>query len=124
MSLARAFAHSGSKASIGTYWNAPDKNTKQIMTLFYTNLKQGLSKSEAIRAAQIEYLSNDDLSSPVVRAPYYWAGWTMYGLDGSIELDNGYSESSIIFILLLGLAVIAFFFIKHFSRKLSVSNKE
>jgi len=118
MSLARAFVQSGSKSSLGTYWNVPDKNTKQIMTLFYTNLKKGLSKSEAIRAAQIEYLSNDDLSSPVVRAPYYWAGWTMYGSDGTINLDIEYSVSPIIFILLLVLSLMIFFFLRQKNKQL------
>lgn len=85
MSLARIFTNSGSKAAVGSYWNVPDKPASIFMELFYNNLKKKMSTTEAIRMAQIEYLSNDELTLPSMRAPYYWAGWTLYGNDSVVE---------------------------------------
>jgi len=109
MSLARAFVQGGSKASMGSYWNAPDKATMQLMKLFYRNLSKGLSKSESLRTAQQEYLTNDDISSPAVRAPYYWAGWTIYGNNDPINLKKKIGSPVLLFcggiILLLIIAL-------------------
>ncbi len=82
MSLSRAFTYGGSQSTLGSFWNVPDRATMHLMNLFYEGLKNGYNKSDALRQAQIQYLTNDDLSSPSVRAPYYWAGWA---LNGNIE---------------------------------------
>ena len=47
-----------------------------------------MTKSEALQKAQIEYLSNDDISSPSVRSPFYWSGWAMYGSNDAISQGN------------------------------------
>ena len=117
MSLSRAFVQSGGQSSLGSYWNAPDKSTRIIMTLFYENLKKGLTKSEAIKAAQLEYLTNDNISSPAIRAPYYWAGWTLYGKDGTIEFNK---KPRLVPLLILGfvsLLLLLLFRLKFYTKK-------
>jgi CHAT domain-containing protein len=88
MSLSRAFVQSGSQSAIGSYWNAPDYTTKELMTIFYSNLITGMSKSKALQKAQIEFLTNDKLSSPAIRAPFYWASWAIYGNNQPLSLKD------------------------------------
>lgn len=88
MSLSRAFIEGGSKAVMGSYWNVTDRSTKEIMKLFYQNIKNGHSKSRALRLAQKEYLTNDDISSPSVRSPFYWGAWALYGDDEPVMIED------------------------------------
>lgn len=88
MSLSRAFVQSGSKSTVGAYWNAPDYATKELMTLFYSNLKEGMTKSKAMQQAQIEYLTNDKISSPTIRSPFFWASWALYGNDKPLNMSS------------------------------------
>lgn len=112
MSLSRAFVQSGSKSSVGSYWNTPDYATKEIMNLFYHNLKDGDSKSKALQKAQIEFITNDQLSSPTIRTPFFWASWAVYGDDTSLTLNTrwfeyfSYSHILLLSILFLLIAVI------------------
>lgn len=84
MSLARAFTQSGCKATLGSYWNAADRSTKEIMILFYKYVKLGHSKSEALQEAQIEFLTDPEISSVRSRTPFYWASWAVYGSNEAI----------------------------------------
>lgn len=88
MSLSRAFVQSGSNSTVGAYWNAPDYASKELMTLFYSNLKDGMPKSKAMQKAQIEYLTNDDISSPTIRSPFFWASWAIYGDDQPLRMSK------------------------------------
>jgi len=119
MSLSRAFVQSGSNATVGAYWNAPDYATKELMTLFYSNLKEGMTKSKAMQQAQIEYLTNDDISSPTIRSPFYWASWAIYGNDqplkmGSSIVDFTSWKTYAIFAVFLLLVLVM---IRYFSKK-------
>jgi len=112
MSLSRAFVQSGSEATVGAYWNAPDYATKELMRLFYTNLKAGMPKSKAMQQAQIEYLTNDQVSSPTIRSPFYWASWTVYGNDDPLSIATGsFSGTWLLygFLVLVGIGAIVGF---------------
>jgi len=52
-----------------------DDATQKLMIAFYTHLNQGLSKAEALRAAQT------DLRQQYPN-PYYWAGFVLTGDPG------------------------------------------
>ena len=84
MSIMRAFTQSGCDATMGSYWNAPDRSTKEIMSLFYSNIKKGMNKSQALQQAQLTYLTDDAISSPLVRSPLFWGSWVIYGNDEPI----------------------------------------
>ncbi len=106
-SLSRMFINSGAESVLASQWNAPDNATKLLMEEFYRQLKKGERKSEALRLAQIAFLSNDDMTSPAIRSPYFWGGWTLYGLDSAIESKTQYlSYIGAILILMLVVMVI------------------
>ena len=86
MSLARAFQFAGSRSVLASQWSISDQTSSVIMQEFYTNLKMGLSKSEALRQAKLKYLNSDQLSSPAFRIPGYWAAGILIGEDQNIAL--------------------------------------
>jgi CHAT domain-containing protein len=66
----------GSSSVITSLWNIDDEATQQLMVAFYTHLKAGLSKAEALRAAEIDVRKQHP-------NPYYWAGFVLMGDPGS-----------------------------------------
>ncbi|MCC6462414.1 MAG: CHAT domain-containing protein [Saprospiraceae bacterium] len=76
LSLSRAFTQAGVPATIMSLWKAPDEATRTLMVAFYTHLKAGQRKDEALRLAKWQYLEQcaEDVSSP-----YYWAGFAGTG---------------------------------------------
>jgi len=57
------------------------------MVAFYTHLKEGLSKAEALRMAQIEIRQN-------YPNPYYWAGFVLTGDPGKGGTANLLAKST------------------------------
>jgi CHAT domain-containing protein/Flp pilus assembly protein TadD len=51
--LAAAAEASGAQSILGSLWSVNDASTSQLMQQFYTNLKTGMSKAEALRQAQL-----------------------------------------------------------------------
>ena len=86
MSLARAFQVAGSSSILASQWSISDQTSSILMQAFYTHLKMGLPKSEALRQAKLEYLSSDQLSSPAFRIPGYWAAGMLVGDDQNLRL--------------------------------------
>lgn len=71
ISLARAFAYAGAKSIVTTLWQVKDKSTKDIMILFYQNLKKGKAKDDALHQAKLDYIKNQNGE---LALPYYWSG--------------------------------------------------
>lgn len=86
-SMARVFTETGAKAVLGSNWNTPDKISYKIINLFYDKLLEGHHKAKALQLAQIEFLSNDNLSSPSERIPSNWSNWALFGSDSSIKFS-------------------------------------
>lgn len=80
MSLARAFTYAGVASTVVSLWQAPDKETAEIMTLFYAGIAEGLSKSSALARAKRLFLANN----PMKRHPYFWAGFVANGDDSPL----------------------------------------
>jgi CHAT domain-containing protein/tetratricopeptide (TPR) repeat protein len=81
LSLARGFIYSGSKSVVMSLWEVDDKSGTDIVKYFYKNLKNGDSKSEALRKARIKYLK----SAGTVRSfPFFWSTLVVYGDDSPI----------------------------------------
>ena len=76
ISLARAFAYAGAKSIVTSLWSVNDSKTKDLMLLFYKNLRKGQSKSNALRAAKLSFIAKND--NPNAH-PFYWAGFIGIG---------------------------------------------
>ncbi|MEE8584069.1 MAG: CHAT domain-containing protein [Acidobacteriota bacterium] len=75
ISLTRAFLAAGSPAVLSTLWSFNDDfPSAEFMTHFYSRLLSGSTSAEALRSAQLALLKQEKY-----RAPYYWAGYTLYG---------------------------------------------
>jgi len=55
--LRRALLEAGAEAVLVSMWNVPDKETQELMTLFYQKWLAGRDKHEALREAQLEMRS-------------------------------------------------------------------
>ncbi|MDQ7824545.1 MAG: CHAT domain-containing tetratricopeptide repeat protein [Candidatus Eremiobacteraeota bacterium] len=73
-SLASAFAIAGSPSVIASLWRVEDKGTALLFREFYSGLKEGLGRSEALRRAKISLMGKKDTASP-----FYWAGFILLG---------------------------------------------
>lgn len=99
LGLGYQFQRSGAKAVIASLWQVSDIATQELMNLFYDGLKQGMSKSEALRQAQVKLMQNTDVShinghqtgillkintskiktALLQKHPYYWASFVLIG---------------------------------------------
>ena len=70
--LERAFVRAGSPSLLTTLWPVDDEATAELMERFYTHLRAGVSKAEALRLAQME-------TRKAHAEPYYWAGFVLVG---------------------------------------------
>lgn len=103
VNLARGFIYSGVPSIVMTLWEVDDKSGSEIMSGFYTYLKDGKSKNEALRLAKLDYLS----SVPQFRAhPYFWSAYIIMGEVDPIT-SNSWSIISL-FIYLLSAAFLVF----------------
>ena len=78
--LAYIWERAGAKSLIASLWNAPDKIefedqpdvliSSEIMTRFYDNLKQGMSKAEAMRQAKLSLIDQH---------PFFWSPFILIG---------------------------------------------
>jgi CHAT domain-containing protein len=72
--LRRAFFLAGAETLVMSLWPVSDRATREIMAAYYTGLKSGLGRGEALRRAQLQMLQHKDR-----RHPYYWAGFIQAG---------------------------------------------
>jgi CHAT domain-containing protein/Tfp pilus assembly protein PilF len=100
LGLGYQFQRRGAKAVIASLWAVSDQGTQVLMTAFYGGLQQGMTKTEALQAAQTALITNDfeavggqrgtvELVStttgrPLVPGgtlahPYYWAPFILIG---------------------------------------------
>lgn len=71
--LQRGFKLAGVKSIIMSLWNIPDKETQYLMSCFYSNIMDGMDKSQAFSNAVQEMRKLYPL-------PYYWVSFIL--LDG------------------------------------------
>lgn len=75
LGLAGLAVRSGAKSTLATLWAVNDASTSTLISDFYQQLAQNkISKSYALRKAQINMISSDDFSHP-----YYWAPFVLVG---------------------------------------------
>ena len=79
--LRRAFVLAGAESLVMSLWQISDFTTRELMTNYYRNLKQGMGRGEALRQVQLDMLKHN----PKLH-PFYWANFIQSGdwtnLDG------------------------------------------
>ncbi len=73
-SLADAFSFAGCRSMVASLWKVEDNSTRDLMVVFYQNLKAGKSKAAALQAAQVSLLKQERYSHP-----FYWAPFILIG---------------------------------------------
>ncbi|MCM0589348.1 MAG: CHAT domain-containing protein [Gloeotrichia echinulata DVL01] len=68
--VAYIFERAGAKAIMASLWSVDDTATQRLMTDFYQNLQQGMSKGEALRQAKLKQIE---------RHPFYWSPFVIIG---------------------------------------------
>ena len=72
--LRRALVLAGSEAQMMSLWPVSDEGTRELMVEYYTRLKAGEGRSEALRNTQLKMLKD-----PKRRHPFYWASFIQSG---------------------------------------------
>jgi CHAT domain-containing protein/Tfp pilus assembly protein PilF len=79
--LRRSFVLAGAETLVMSLWPVSDTVTRELMTAYYKELKQGSGRGEALRKVQLQMLKRNDRAHP-----FYWASFIQSGewanLDG------------------------------------------
>jgi CHAT domain-containing protein len=79
--LRRAFVLAGAESLLMSLWSVSDLVTRELMTNYYKNLKQGMGRGASLREVQLAMLRR-----PEREHPFYWASFIQSGnwsnLDG------------------------------------------
>lgn len=72
--LRRAFFLSGAETLVMSLWPVSDSVTRETMTAYYTGLKQGLGRGEALHQAELAMMRRKGRQHP-----FYWASFIQSG---------------------------------------------
>ena len=79
--LRRAFFLAGTETLVMSLWDVSDRVTREMMSSYYSGLKRGLGRGDALREAQLAMMKRKDRQHP-----FYWASFIQAGewanLDG------------------------------------------
>lgn len=103
LSLARGFMYSGSQSVVMSIWEIEDKSGTDIVKNFYRQLMKGMSKSDALQRARIDYLSKADM---LKSHPYFWSSLVIYGSNGPLYRDKTLSLTYIFLTVLILVAIV------------------
>lgn len=76
LGLGRAFLAAGATSLAMSLWPVEDNATSELMRLFYEHLLQGVSKAQALRAAQQALIRDEQRG---YAHPYFWAAFRLVG---------------------------------------------
>lgn len=84
ISFVQSFVYAGTSRVIASLWSVHDEATAELMKLFYEYLlDQDQSPAAALRQAQVKMWESRQWN-----APYYWAGFVLYGEWQEIEFSD------------------------------------
>lgn len=81
--LARGFIYAGVPSIVMTLWEVEDNPGAEIMTAFYTNLKEGMPTDEALWKAKLNYLEHAAILNS---HPYFWSTFVSIGKSETIDM--------------------------------------
>ena len=76
--LRRAFTVAGTKTLVMSLWKVPDRETRDLMTLFYEALLRGKPRTDALREAQLQMRKRHP-------QPFYWGAFICQGEAGPLR---------------------------------------
>ncbi|MCI0692958.1 CHAT domain-containing protein [candidate division KSB1 bacterium] len=76
--LRRAFQLAGAQTVVMSLWKVPDNETKEMMIDFYTRLKNGEGKSQALRNAELAMMRKQKEKYGSAH-PYFWGAFICAG---------------------------------------------
>jgi CHAT domain-containing protein len=81
LGIAGVAVQAGARSTLASLWNVDDTSTALFMGEFYRGLKDGLTKAEALRKAQLAFLKNPNRKEEYKNyaRPYYWAPFILVG---------------------------------------------
>ncbi|HEX7958962.1 MAG TPA: CHAT domain-containing tetratricopeptide repeat protein [Terriglobales bacterium] len=77
--LRRAFMLAGTETLVMSLWPVSDYVTREMMTTYYTGLKNGLGRGEALRQAELSMMKRKGREHP-----FYWASFIQAGEWGNL----------------------------------------
>ncbi len=98
LSLARGFVYSGSRSVVMSMWEIEDRSGAEIVNNYYWNIKQGASKSRALRKARLYYLRNSDM---LRSHPYFWSSLVIYGNNTPIYFSLWLKVAAVLLLLII-----------------------
>ena len=87
--LRRAFFLAGAETLVMSLWPVSDLVTRDMMTGYYSGLKDGLGRGAALRRVQLRLMRQ-----PGRRHPFYWASFIQAGEWANLDGQRSVSESS------------------------------
>lgn len=92
MGISRALRYAGANSLVLNVWSVNDMMASEFAVEFYTNLNEGASKAEALRAAKLYMLTSNNAN------PHYWGAYMLIGKNNVVirpfEKTNIYVASS------------------------------
>jgi CHAT domain-containing protein/Tfp pilus assembly protein PilF len=73
--MTQAFFYAGASSMVVSLWPVEDESSAYLMKQFYTYIKTGLPKTQALQKAKVELLRSADWR----RDPFYWAPFILIG---------------------------------------------
>ncbi len=77
--LRRALQEAGAESILMSMWSVPDRETQELMTLFYANWLAGQDKHEALRQAQLKERETVRQRYAGKDLPFYWGAFVLVG---------------------------------------------
>ncbi|MCC5612326.1 CHAT domain-containing protein [Nostoc sp. CHAB 5834] len=74
LGMAGVAAQAGARSTVATLWQVDADSSALLIKEFYQGLKDGLTKVEALRLAQLQLISN-----PKYQHPFHWAAFLLIG---------------------------------------------
>jgi CHAT domain-containing protein/Tfp pilus assembly protein PilF len=85
--MTRAFLYAGTPTVMASLWKVDDQATTLLMQQFYTYLRNGVSKSQALQLAQSDVREK-------YPNPYYWASFVLTGDPGEFKQPGSLEKKS------------------------------